>query len=323
MPFNKKYFEIAQERLTLRKIQNRQTEDSRRAEVYSKLPLYSELECQLSSTMTRIIAAIANNSGNSEQLVKQAIEDNNLIQRQMTALLVENGFSADYLDPVYTCPKCKDKGTDGTNWCDCFKKILHKVAAEQVNASSPLQLCDFSTFRLDLYSDKTEPTLEKSQRAIMEENFNDCVQYAENFTGKDKGLFMLGNTGLGKTHLSLAIANRLIQRGFCVLYGSVPELLRKIDNEQFGKAEGETMGLAIECDLLILDDLGAENSTDRAVSILYEIINARQNRNVPILVSTNLTMSEIKKRYQDRLWSRLFSLRVLLFYGDDNRLKLS
>lgn len=323
MPFNKKYYEIAQERLAVRRMHNKQIQDDRSAEIYSKIPQYSQLECQLSSTMTRIIASITEHKENSQMLVKQAIEDNNAVQRQMTKLLVENGYAADYLDPIYTCPKCKDKGTNGTNWCECFKRILYNVAAEQINSSSPLKLCDFSTFRMDLYSNKSEADMQKTQRQIMQDNFNECCTYAENFNGKGQSIFMLGNTGLGKTHLSLAIANRVMQRGFCVVYGSVPELLRKLDNEQFGKTQGDTMGLLVECDLLILDDLGAENSTDRAVSLLYEIINARQNRNVPLIVNTNLDMPEIKKRYQDRLWSRLFSMRVLLFCGTDNRIKLS
>lgn len=323
MPFNKKYFEIAQERLAVRRMHNKQIQEERSTEIYSKIPQYSDLECQLSSTMARIIASIAEHKENSQVLVKQAIEDNNVIQRKMTQLLIDGGYPADYLDPIYTCHICKDKGTDGEKWCECFKKILYKVAAEQINAASPLKLCDFNTFRFDLYSDKPDADMKRTQRQIMQDNFNECFSYAENFNGKGKSIFMIGNTGLGKTHLSLAIANRVIQRGFCVVYGSVPELLRKLDNEQFGKAEGDTMGLLVECDLLILDDLGAENSTDRAVSLLYEIINARQNRNAPLIVNTNLDMSGIQKRYQDRLWSRLFSMRVLLFCGTDNRIKLS
>lgn len=323
MPFNKAYYETARERIDYRRVINKQQEDIRRMEIHTKIPRYNELECQLADTMTKIVGALAERSENSEELVQQAIRNNSQIQKEMTQLLVANGYPANYLDPIYTCPKCKDTGIDGTQWCDCFKKILHKIAAEHLNADSPLRLSEFSTFRLDYYSDEkySNSKINKSERRIMQDNLNECISYAENFDGKGKGLLMMGATGLGKTHLSLAIANRLIERGFCVAYGSVPEIIRRLDREQFGKAEGDTMSLALECDLLILDDLGAENSTDHAVSILYEVINARQNRGLPILVNTNLTMDEIGKRYQDRLWSRLFSLRVLLFAGEDNRLR--
>lgn len=321
MPFDKKYYEIAHRRLENRVNDNKQIAENRRIEIHTRIPRYSELECKLADTMTRIIGALAERADNSEELVQQAIQSNSLIQKEMTQLLVDNGYPANYLEPIYTCLKCRDKGTVDGQWCDCFKKILQQIAAENLNASSPLKLSDFNTFRLDFYSDKVDPNIGATHRQIMQNNLNECVSFADNFNGKGKGLLMMGGTGLGKTHLSLAIANRVIGKGFCVAYGSVPELIRKLGKEQFGKAEGDTMTLLTECDLLILDDLGAENSTDHAVSILYEIINARQNRNAPMVINTNLDMNKIQAQYQDRLYSRLFSLRVLIFLGDDNRLK--
>lgn len=321
MPFDKKYYEIAQERLNRRVINNKQIAENRRVEIHTKIPRYSELECKLADNMTGIIGTLFERMDNSQELVRQAMESNSLIQREMTQLLIDNGYPADYLDPIYTCPKCKDKGNVDGQWCDCFKNILRSIAAENLNAASPLRLSNFDTFRLDFYSDKVDPNIGATHRGIMRNNLNECVSYAENFNGKGKGLLMMGGTGLGKTHLSLAIANRVINRGFCVAYGSVPELIRKLDKEQFGKSDGDTMSLLTESDLLILDDLGAENSTDHAVSVLYEIINARQNRDLPMIINTNLDMNKIQTHYQDRLYSRLFSLRVLLFLGEDNRLR--
>ncbi len=321
MPFDKKYYEIAQRRLESRVNSNKQIAENRRVEIHAKIPRYSELECELADTMTRIIGTLAERADNSEEIVQQAIQSNSLIQKEMARLLIENGYPADYLAPIYTCPKCRDKGTLDGQWCDCFKKILQQIAAENLNAASPLKLSDFSTFRLDFYSDKFDPKSEATHREIMENNLEECISFADNFNGKGKGLLLMGDTGLGKTHLSLAIANRVISKGYCVAYGSVPELIRKLNKEQYGKADGDTMTLLTECDLLILDDLGAENSTDYTVSILYEIINARQNRNIPMVINTNLDMKKIKALYQDRLYSRLFSLNVLIFAGKDNRLK--
>lgn len=321
MPFDKKYYEIAHRCLEDRVNSNKQIAENRRIEIHTKIPRYSELECELADTMTRIVGALAERVDNSEELVQQAIQSNSLIQKEMTQLLTKNGYPANYLEPVYTCPKCRDKGTLDGQWCDCFKKILQQVAAENLNTGSPLKLSEFSTFRLDFYSDKVDPKTGASHREIMENNLNECISFADNFNGKGKGLLMMGETGLGKTHLSLAIANRVISKGFCVAYGSVPELLRKLNKEQYGKIEGDTMTLLTECDLLILDDLGAENSTDYTVSILYEIINARQNRNIPMVINTNLDMKIIKAQYEDRLYSRLFSLSTLIFVGTDNRLK--
>lgn len=321
MPFNKNYYERAREELAARRAVNKQLEEERNIEIHTKIPEYGMLECQLADTMTEIMRTIAVRKENTEELIKKAIENNSHIQQKIDMLLAQKGYPADYLNPIYSCPKCRDTGTVDGQWCDCFNRVLRRIAAEQLNADSPLQLSEFSTFKLDYYSDTNNTPIGVTPRRIMEDNLNDCISFAENFNGKGKGLFMIGATGLGKTHLSLAIGNRVIEKGFCVAYGSVPEIIRKIDREQFGKAEGDTMGLAMESDLLILDDLGAENRTDRAVSILYEIINSRQNRGLPIIVNTNLEAKDIKNLYQDRLYSRLFSLKVLFFFGEDNRLK--
>jgi DNA replication protein DnaC len=241
----------------------------------------------------------------------------------MNELLKRGGFAENYLDPIYTCPVCLDKGTKDGKWCGCFMRMVYAAASKELNDQSPMKLSRFEDFRLDLYPDAPDPELKDSQRNIMASNFRLCAEYAESFDGSGSGLFMIGGTGLGKTHLSLAIANRVIERGFSVIYGSVPELLRMLDNEQFGRSQGDTMSLLTGCELLILDDLGAENSTERNVSQLYEIINARLNRRLPMIISTNFTARQIKSRYQDRIWSRIFSMKVLMFCGSDNRIKLA
>ncbi|HCF83485.1 MAG TPA: hypothetical protein DER68_06105 [Ruminococcaceae bacterium] len=133
-------------------------------------------------------------------------------------------------------------------------------------------------------------------------------------------LFIYGDSGLGKTHLSLAIAARIIERDFCAVYISAPELIRNVDNEQFGRASGDTLSVIADCDLLILDDLGAENNNERSASLLYEVINGRISRSLPIIVSTNYSINELHTRYNDRILSRLLSMNVRFFEGNDNRL---
>ncbi|MBD5130237.1 MAG: ATP-binding protein [Ruminococcaceae bacterium] len=323
MALDKRFFEIAQKRLENRRMANKQTEDSRRMEIHRKIPKYCELENKLADTMTNIVAAVAARASDSEAQVRGAVNSNLAIQREMEKLLVENGYPSDYLAPVFTCAKCRDTGTFEGEWCDCFNKILNTAAAEDMNSHSPLRLSSFDTFKTEYYSTTVDPDFGETPRNIMQNNYKECRQFADEFNGRGYGLFMMGNTGLGKTHLSLAIANELIQKGYCVIYGSVPELLRRLDKEQFKNAEGDTMELVTNCELLILDDLGAENNTDRYTSLLYEMINARQSRSMPMIINTNLETEQVKARYQDRLWSRLFSMNVLLFCGEDNRLKLN
>lgn len=321
MPYSKNNLDTALERLEHRKLKNKLTAERRHAEVCERIPEYAALELSLADTMTRSIAAIAQRRDNSQTIIAKALEENAAIQKKMTRLLTDGGFPENYTATIYTCEKCHDSGTLDGRWCDCFIKLLNVVASEELNASSPLKLCTFESFDLSLYPETVDPVIGEKQRTVMENNYRDCVKFAESFNGSGCGLLMLGDTGLGKTHLSLAVANAVIKSGYSVVYNSTPELMRQLDKEFFGRADTDTMQLITTCDLLILDDLGAETKSDRYVSMLYEIVNSRLNRHIPMIVNSNLAVDEIKNRYLDRIWSRLFSLHVLLFCGSDNRLK--
>ena len=318
MSISKEYILKAREVIEKRHLANRQTEDLRRAEVFAKIPQYGNLEIKLAESMSGVIALVAAKSPDCQEKLRAVSEENLALQRQMSRLLVENGFPADYLDPVYSCKKCSDTGTINGEWCDCLKKAARKFAADELNERSPLKLCSFGDFDLSLYPDK--PEIEYNPRRIMTDNFNFCLKYAENFNGHGNGVFMIGKTGLGKTHLSLAIAARVIERDFCAVYISAPELVRTVDNEQFGRANGDTLSVIADCDLLILDDLGAENTNERSASLLYEVINGRISRSLPIIINTNYTINELGARYNDRILSRLLSMNVRFFEGNDNRL---
>ena len=319
MSISKEYLIQAQDELEKLRSANRRTEYLRHAEIIEKIPEYAKLEEKLSDTMANVVALVASKSSGCEEKIKAVSEENISIQNRMEQLLVENGYDKNYLGEIYSCEKCRDKGIIDGNWCGCLKKIAHRLAADDLNKRSPLKLCSFETFDLSLYSDAAKG--ESSPRDEMEQNFNICVNFADNFKGNEKGLLMTGGTGLGKTHLSLSVAKRIIQKDFSVVYCSVPELLRAINNEQFGRSDGNTMSVISSCDLLVLDDLGAENPTERDVSLLYEIINGRLCRSLPMIINTNLSAEKLNLRYSERLFSRLFSLEVLFFKGDDNRLK--
>lgn len=323
MRINKIYLEAALKTLDERRASNKLLEKRRREEILEKLPEYRDLENQLMQTVTDMISAVMDKSLPVEEVSANALNKNKEIQRQMDELLEENGYPADYLDPIYTCPICKDKGNTGSDWCECLYSLINKMAAEELNENAPLEKSRFDNFNIERYSDKTDKESTVSSRAIMQANFEYCERFAEKFNGKGSGILMVGNTGLGKTHLSLAIANKLIDNGFCVVYGAVTELIRKINSEQFDNAEGDTMSLVKSCDLLILDDLGVENKSDWNASLLYEIINTRQNKRVPMIINTNLDLDELTLCYGDRLSSRMFSMKVMFFEGTDNRVAYS
>lgn len=323
MRINKIYLEAALKALDERRAANKLLEKRRREEILAKLPEYQDLENQLRQTVTDMIAAVMDKSLPVDEVSANALNKNKEIQRQMDELLEKKGYPADYLDPIYTCPICKDKGNTGNDWCECLYSLTNKMAAEELNENAPLEKSLFDNFDIERYSDKTDKENNVSSRTIMQANFEYCERFAEQFSGKGSGILMVGNTGLGKTHLSLAIANKLIDNGFCVVYGSVTELIRKINSEQFDNAEGDTMSLVKSCDLLILDDLGVENKSEWNASLLYEIINTRQNKRAPMIISTNLDLDELTQYYGDRLSSRMFSMKVMFFEGTDNRVAYS
>lgn len=320
MRLNKMYLDDALKELANRRSGNLKLETLRRAEISTKLPKYEELEQSLAATMRDAVSSVLNKSPDAE--IEDIFRKNYALRRQMDELLESSGYPADYLDSIYTCKVCKDTGNTGSEWCECLCRVTNEMAAAQLNANAPLDRCSFNSFDLTRYPDVFDGEL-GNPREMMRVNFEYCKKFAESFSERGSGILMIGETGLGKTHLSLSIASALIEKGFCVVYSSVPELVRRIQNEQFGRAEGDTLSLAMDSDLFILDDLGSENSTDWCVSMLYEIINTRQNRRLPLIINTNLDFDELTARYRDRLSSRMFSMKILFFSGKDNRVEFS
>lgn len=318
MSLNEKYFDAAMDRLNKRRSDNRQTAELRRSEVYQKLPEYAELADRLAMTGQKLVALIMK-GGDTSEGVSRLEQDNRDTQKCMAQLLKSAGYPEDYLKPIYTCPVCQDKGTVNGRWCECVHKLMLEEAARELNDNSPLELSSFDSFRLDYYPETIDPGLRVSQRVIMERNLSFCKSYAENFTAKSDSILMTGGTGLGKTHLSLAIAARVLEKGQSVIYGSAPELMRILEREYFGKSDNDTMSTLNSCDLLILDDLGAEPEKPLTESLLYEIINARVSRGLPMIVSTNLNAAELNKRYSGKIGSRLLGFHIMPFCGDDIR----
>lgn len=318
MSFNEQYFDAAMERLSKRRSDNRNIAALRREEVNQKLPEYAELSDRLAMTGQKLVALIMQ-GGDTSEGVSRLEQDNRDTQKCMAQLLKGAGYPEDYLKPIYTCPKCQDKGTVNGRWCECVNKLMLEEAARELNESSPLELSSFNSFRLDYYPEVINPTLHVSERAIMERNLSFCKSYAEDFTRKSEGILMSGATGLGKTHLSLAIAERVLERGFSVIYGSAPELLRILEREYFGKSDKDTMSALTGSDLLILDDLGAEMEKPLYESLLYEMINSRVSRGLPMIVSTNYGTTELQKHYPDKICSRLLGFHLMPFFGSDIR----
>ncbi len=293
------------------------TSQQRTAEINEKLPAAAEINRRLAETGKALFAAMQSSDPQAQiAAIRRRNEDGQALLRQT---LVSGGYPADYLELQYTCSRCHDTGYLETGYCDCLKREAGRLAAAELNEHAQLALCCFDTFSTAYYRTGGPECVETMTRI-----FHFCRQYAEQFSTASPSLLMIGKTGLGKTHLSLAIANTVIRQGHTVLYDSIINVLRRVEREHFGRdtAEEGTLELLLDCDLLILDDLGAEFDTGFYVSTVYNIINTRLNRNLPTIISTNLTHEEVQKKYEDRIVSRLFAAYTCLaFAGTDIRLQ--
>ena len=249
--------------------------------------------------------------------------ENERIQAARATLLRQNGFPASYTDPQYECTKCRDTGYVGIYMCECMRARLIEAGKSSSGLSALMARQSFENFSLDYY--RQSP----AEARIMEHNFQTVVQYAEQFSlGADrqipKSLLFLGGTGLGKTHLSTAVARRVIERGYDVYYNSAVGMISDFEFRRFGNAVAQTDGddtaRYTECDLLIIDDLGTEVVNQFTLSCLYHVINTRLNLGKPTVISTNLTADDLRRVYSDRITSRLLCEYLLIpFYGVDVR----
>ena len=321
MGFDSSYFIEAERELDTIRMRNRRTAERRIEEINEKCPDTAALRKELAGTSAKLIGIITERPDNAGERIAELERENLSLQERLKISLVKHGYPEDYLAPVYSCRICRDTGIVDDKRCSCFMDIVKRKAAEHLNSVTPLKLCGFEEFSLAYYDDTRPTELGPTARKIMAKNLEDCKRYAEDFHLPYKSLLMRGKTGLGKTHLSLSIASAVIDRGYSVIYGSVPDLMRRLDREKF--EGGETLDMLNTADLLILDDLGAEIDSKMYVSMLYSMINTRINASLPMVINTNLSPAELEKKYDERIASRLLTMEELLFVGSDVRVKKS
>ncbi len=294
------------------------SEDRRRA-IHAISPTIAEIDRQLSSTGLKLFRAACDGGDALAERLAEVRAENEALLEKRRALLAEMGYPADYTEVHYECTDCCDTGyLENTHMCPCMKRAL---TAEGFRSSGLGVLADkqsFDNFSLAYYQ------ADADTYALMKANFATMRTYAESFDAKSGNLLLIGGTGLGKTHLSTAVAKAVIERGYDVLYDSAPNILADFEHDKFKnyRDEAPKSDKYFDCDLLIIDDLGTEISTQVTLSFLYNLINTRLNRGKSTVISTNLAQKELLSRYDARLTSRfLGEYRILQFRGVDIRLQ--
>lgn len=320
--YSREVYDEAFEKLQKRRLFSEQELEKRRITLFSLSPRAEQIECQLAKTSIAAAKAVFSGADLKTELYKVKAK-NQLLQQELNDILDKLNFSRNYLEEWHTCEKCRDTGYIDGKMCVCLKNLLKETAYERLNRISPLSLSDFDGFSLDYYSKTPIRENSKSPYAHMSAVLAFCKKYAENFSTDSHSLLFQGGPGLGKTHLSLAIAKSAINNGFGVIYVSAPAILSKLENERFGNRDNpddDTERLIMNCDLLIIDDLGTEFSTKFTVSAIYNIINSRMISSKPTIISTNLTVKELQEKYNIRTVSRIIGmLDRVEFVGTDIR----
>ena len=318
----------AAERLEDRRRRREDQQNARRREIYAAIPRVAEIDRQLRRTIVDIIAASLRQGSDPVPAIG-VIRDKNLdLQAERAELLVAHGYPADALDDKPACPKCNDTGWRGAVMCDCLKELCAQEQIKELSKLLDLGEQSFDTFSLDVYSPDPWRGSGISPRENMEMVYEICLNYAQKF-GRFyfNNLFLSGAPGLGKTFLSACIARTVSEKGFSVVYDTAVNIFARFEEQKFardrqevGEARDETRRY-LGCDLLILDDLGSELTTPFVQSALYTLINARLTADKGTVISSNLTMDQVRARYTPQIASRLEGeYRVLPFYGEDIRL---
>ena len=284
----------------------------------------SERFKKIKSDLRKIGASIAatfysdNPEADIERLSKKSIE----LQEEKAGLLNLYGYDESYLNPDYTCKLCNDEGRKNGELCACAKELIAKLELERLEKIAPVAKCNFETFSTDYYKGLTDENGNSTEQEMIE-NFEFLKDYAEDFSIKSCNLFMFGRTGLGKTHLALAIAKVAIEKYYYVVYGTANSIFTGLEREKFkDDTSSFTQNQLEEADLVIIDDLGSEFSSSFTQAALHNLIETRLLAEKPTIITTNLDISGIKSKYGERIASRIIGeYEPIRFEGKDIRQK--
>lgn len=320
MAYSAEVVRRARQRLASAKADRDSENQQHLQQAYRQVPRIREIDQLLRRSMALAAQAVFTQGGDP-QLAMEQVKEANLALQQEREELAALHFEEGYLDDTPICGLCGGSGYIGTAMCECLRELCRQ---EQKKELSLLASNDerFEKFRLDYYPDRVDPHYGASPRVIMERNFQICRKYAASFGPGSGNLLFVGGTGLGKTFLSACIARSAADKGFSVAYESAPHLFSKLEKDRFNPDEQSHQEVArlASCDLLILDDLGTELPGNFVTAALYSLVNDRLLAGKPMVISTNLNVDELVRRYSPQIGSRLQgSFQRLTFVGEDIR----
>lgn len=305
-----------------KQLHNRKELEKRYAYAYDKLPELKELHESISALSVGQARRLLEGDDSALTQLKTQIKE---LSEEAEALLVAGGFPRDYLELHYECADCKDTGYIGNQKCHCFQNIIIDMLYEQSNLKHILEKENFDTFSFSYYSPNfIDPETGHSSLATIKNAYDEAQKFVDTFGKEFRNLFFYGDPGVGKSFLSNCIAKELIDQSNSVIYLSSFQLFDTLAKETFDKDEhtSKMMKHLLNCDLLIIDDLGTELVNSFTVSQLFLCLNERLLHRKATIISTNLSLNALVDIYSERIFSRITSNYTMLkLTGDDIRIK--
>lgn len=297
-----------------RQRQNRLEGERRRDYVYEHFPKYRELEDE---TASLCVAQGKKLLFGDEAALDKLRENLALLKKQKEQLLSDAGLSVNYLEPVFTCPDCRDTGYIGREKCHCLRQAEISLLYEQSGLQEMLANNNFSRLSYEYHAGED---LSRFEKAVQ-----NCKNFVKNFDSDYHNLFFYGTVGTGKSFLSGCVAKELMDQGHSVIYFGATGLFDLLSSTSFDTKSREerqnTYADLYQCDLLIIDDLGTELTNQFTASQLFSLLNERNIGRKATVISTNLSLRELQDRYSDRIFSRITSnFEVCKLTGADIRM---
>ena len=295
---------------------------ARRESIFRRQPRLRQIDEELRSTMSRIISSALRHGTDPGPAVEVLREENLRIQEEKRRLLDQMGLPQDCLDEKPACALCGDTGYRNGQVCRCLRQYYAREQQKELSRMLDLGSQSFDTFSLDWYPQEYDSSFGSSARENMEKVYDICADYAHQFGKYPGNLLLFGAPGLGKTFLSAAIAREVSGNGWSVVYDTAGRIFQRFEAQKFTREEdaGDDVDRVLNCDLLILDDLGTEMTTAFVQSALYQIVNTRLMEKKSTILNTNLMPGEIARRYSPQLASRIEGeYQLLPFFGEDIR----
>jgi DNA replication protein DnaC len=293
----------------------------RKEEIQSRLPQIIDIEKSIGKLCIQMSLSALRHLDHREEYLNQVKESITTLRMKKSELLVEHGYSMDYLELKHNCTKCKDTGFIGREKCVCYKKNLVQIYYANTDLSKLLSKNNFDNFTFDYYNNTNNGPERYSPKENIEIIVSKAWSFIKNFSDSDENLLFYGNSGTGKTFLSHCIAKELLDKGYFVVYKTSEELIKSLKDIKFnGNLELEDY--IINCDLLIIDDLGTEMSSEFSKTELFNLLNSKLLKGKKMLVSTNYSLDGLSNIYSERITSRLIgNFNICKFYGNDIRLQ--